>query len=174
MKKFLSLALILTLAFALAVPAMAIGNLFSRADGWYFDAEECGTLTVKDNKKDFTYELDAGETLIGLQRGFTGQLKLVVFTPHPKCEGCGECLTCSECICEPEVEVLLVDRLNGAIANGDVSGTGPIVLTVGGVDYTFVSNSGNYNGNGSLFCSVDGVTYRLERNNHGLIGVFVN
>jgi hypothetical protein len=68
----------------------------------------------------------------------------------------------------------LEDKFNDAIKNGDVSGIGPIVLTVDGVDYSFTSNSGNYNGYGSLFCTVDGVVYRLERNNNGLIGVFVN
>jgi len=79
-----------------------------------------------------------------------------------------------EVIEPPQDEQTLLEKFNGAIANGDFSGKGPIVLTVDGVDYAFTSNSGNYNGNGSLFCSVDGVVYRLERNNKGLIGVFLN
>jgi hypothetical protein len=174
MKKLFSVALVCVMLLAFAAPVLAASGLFSKADGWYFDADECGVLTVKDNKKEFTYDLDAGLALIGLQRSYTGQLKLVGFVAHEKCDGCGECLVCSECVCEPEVEVPMEDKLNDAIKNGDVSGTGPFVLTVDGVDYSFVSNNGNYNGNGSLFCWIDGVQYRLERNNHGLIGVFVN
>ncbi|MCL2486167.1 MAG: hypothetical protein FWE86_01025 [Oscillospiraceae bacterium] len=69
---------------------------------------------------------------------------------------------------EPEEEVPLEDKFNDAIANGDFSGSGPIILTVDGVDYAFTSNSGNYNGNGTLFCEVDGVVYMLIRNNNGM------
>ena len=74
----------------------------------------------------------------------------------------------------PVAEKPMEEKFNDAIKNGEVSGTGPIVITVDGVAHEFVSNSGNYNGNGSLFCWVDGVEYRLERNKNGLIGVFVN
>ena len=61
----------------------------------------------------------------------------------------------------------VLEKLNDALANGDWTGTGPIVVTVDGVDYSFTSNSGNYNGNGTLFCTIDGVEYKLERNNNG-------
>ena len=75
---------------------------------------------------------------------------------------------------DPEPEVTLADELNAAIENGDYEGSGPITLFVDGEAYVFTSNSGNYNGFGSLFCTVDGLVYRLERNKHGLIGVYIN
>ena len=71
-------------------------------------------------------------------------------------------------------ETPLVDKLNDAIKNGDFIATGPIVLIVDEVPYTFTSKSGNYNGNGTLFCTVDGVEYKLERNNNGPTRVITN
>jgi hypothetical protein len=77
-------------------------------------------------------------------------------------------------VIEPEPEPSMVDKLNDAITNGNFAGTGPVVLTVDGVEYTFVSNSGSYNGNGTLFCKIDGVQYKLERNNNGPLRVLLN
>ena len=230
--------------------------LFSVANEWYATVPGAGSLTVADNKLNYCFDFcEAGTYFLGLQKGFTGQLKFVSFAPAlPECEhinttlmkreatctvegfewlycndcqdyiddiryfpaldhvpdkripfagssclhsggdhifcsvcdeylgietngipgdhvycdgGCGCCIVCGECECPS-----LLDQLNDAI--GGAVGTGPITITVDGVDYVFTSNSGNYNGNGSLFCTVDGVVYRLERNKHGIIGIYIN
>jgi len=88
---------------ALAVPVLASGKIYSIADDWYYVADDCYVLTVKDNKNTFTYHLAAGVNFIGSQRDFVGQLLQVVdLIPHAKCDRCGECLICSKCICDPE------------------------------------------------------------------------
>lgn len=86
MKKLLSVALVFTMLFALAIPAMAANDLYKSADGWYYNAEEAGTLTVKDNKVAYTYDVVAGENFLGLQRGYTGQLKFVAFEAAHVCD----------------------------------------------------------------------------------------
>jgi len=75
-------------------------------------------------------------------------------------------------IATPEPEPTMLDKLTDAI--NSAIGYGPITVTVDGVAYAFTSNSGNYNGNGSLFCTIDGTVYRLERNNQGITGIYIN
>lgn len=79
----MSFTLVLVMVLALAVPAFATGNLYSKANEWYYNADEAGTLTVKDNKVTYTYEVKAGVNFLGLQKGYTGQLKLVGFEAAP-------------------------------------------------------------------------------------------
>jgi len=91
MKKLLTFALVLTMALALAVPAMAAtvkiageidgAILYRAANEWFVDAPVAGTVTVADNKEEFSYEVVAGDNLIGLQSGYVGQLILVGFVP---------------------------------------------------------------------------------------------
>ena len=56
--------------------AMA-GSLYKTANQWYFDADAAGKLVVEDNKKEWEYDVVAGTNKLGLQSGYTGQLKLV-------------------------------------------------------------------------------------------------
>jgi len=82
MKKFLSLALVFSMLLALAMPAMAAGgvSLVSDADSRYIEVSNgySGIVTYRDNKKTYSMEVTGnGRYFIGLQRDFTGQLKLV-------------------------------------------------------------------------------------------------
>jgi len=79
MKKVLTMLSVFAVVFAMAASAVADGTLFSKADGWYYDTDVAGTLTVKDNKVTFTYDVEAGVNPLGLQRNYTGQLKFVGF-----------------------------------------------------------------------------------------------
>ncbi|MCL2766784.1 MAG: hypothetical protein FWD21_03785, partial [Peptococcaceae bacterium] len=88
MRKALTIALALTMVLAFAVPAMAQGALTSKANEWYYTSDVAGTVTVADNKVEFTYRVNAGEvTLLGKQSGYTGQLKFVSFLSD--CEAFG-------------------------------------------------------------------------------------
>jgi len=92
MRKILLFALVLAMAFTMTIPAMAKNEkaagtvpgaeLFSTANEWYVTVDNAGKLTVSDNKNSYSYDYDsAGTYLIGLQKNFTGQLKLVSFVP---------------------------------------------------------------------------------------------
>ena len=80
MKKVLVSLFATALVVALAVPVMASG-LVKTKDAWVYNAEEAGTLNVKDNKVSYEYEVVAGENFLGLQRNYTGQLQFVQFEP---------------------------------------------------------------------------------------------
>jgi len=83
MKKILAFILVLTMVCIITIPTIAAGssNLYSVKDGWYYTPEETGILTVKDNKKEFTYNVTDTDKdfFLGLQRDYTGQLKFVSF-----------------------------------------------------------------------------------------------
>ena len=62
------------------VDSMGGVTLTSTADSWYVDVPGAGTVTLKDNKKTFDLTFDEADNyFVGLQKGFTGQLKLVGF-----------------------------------------------------------------------------------------------
>ena len=84
MKKLLSFVLVFAMVFSLAISTVASGdiNLYSVKDSWYIDVNEAGTVTVKDNKATYTYSVEAGTNFLGLQRGYTGQLKFVDYAPE--------------------------------------------------------------------------------------------
>jgi len=95
-RKLLAIPLALILILAFAVPVMAanvkivgkIDNvvLYSEANEWTVSIPSAGTVTVKDNKKDFKFSFDAeGTYSLGLQKIYTGQLKLVGFVPAVSC-----------------------------------------------------------------------------------------
>lgn len=70
--------------FAMVTPAAAnsgASSLYSVADRWYFDSAEEGILTVKDNKVEHVFEVEKGSTLLGQQRNYVGQLRLISFVP---------------------------------------------------------------------------------------------
>ncbi|MCL2711225.1 MAG: hypothetical protein FWE95_10125 [Planctomycetaceae bacterium] len=77
-RKVLTTLATLAVMLAFATSTMA-GTLYSKANEWYYDAEAAGTLTVKDNKKDFTHDVAVGVNFLGLQKNYTGQLKFVDF-----------------------------------------------------------------------------------------------
>ena len=79
-KTLLSVALILTILVAFAIPAFSAGNLYSRANEWYYNSDSAGILKVADNKVTYTYNnIVVGDNFLGLQKGFTGQLRFVSF-----------------------------------------------------------------------------------------------
>ena len=82
MKKFVALSIVVIMLIALAVPALAQGNLFSKGNEWFYTANEAGTVTVRDNKRDFTYEVQVGNNFLGRQSGYTGQLRFVSFVSY--------------------------------------------------------------------------------------------
>jgi hypothetical protein len=86
MKRILTFALALTMVLAVAAPAMAEGNLFSVSNGWYYEADADGTLTVSDNKVTYIFDVIAGENFLGLQNDYTGQLAFVGFEAAHVCE----------------------------------------------------------------------------------------
>jgi hypothetical protein len=55
-KSFLVTLLVALMVAAISMSAVAEGTLYSVKNAWYFDTDVAGTLTVKDNKKSFTYE----------------------------------------------------------------------------------------------------------------------
>jgi len=79
MKKIAAVLLVIVLIAIMTIPALAAGNLFSRSNEWFYTSSEGGTLVVRDNKKDFTYDVTAGTNLLGRQNSFTGQLRFVSF-----------------------------------------------------------------------------------------------
>lgn len=85
MKKFLGFALILTMVFAMAIPAAAgnsVVSLYSVANKWYYDSTAQGVLTVKDNHAEYTFAIEKGANFLGTQSGFFGQLRFVSFNPN--------------------------------------------------------------------------------------------
>jgi len=100
------LALVLAAAMVLTLATVATANngvkLVSEKNEWFVVADEAGTVTVKDNKVTFTFEVEAGKNFIGLQKGFTGQLKFVGFEAAPvvdlfgdECADDCDCLICA-------------------------------------------------------------------------------
>jgi len=90
MKKVLSFALVLTMVLAFTVPTMAanvkvVGEkdgavLISQANEWSISVPAAGTVVVQDNKAKFEFVFDAeGTYSLGLQKNYTGQLRLVSF-----------------------------------------------------------------------------------------------
>ena len=86
MKRIFTSLSVFAIMIAMAVGAQA--QLTSKGSDWFYETDKAGTLTVKDNKKDFVYELKAGKTLIGKQSGYTGQLKFVSFVETKCCQYC--------------------------------------------------------------------------------------
>ena len=76
------------MAISLSVLAQTADNavkLYSDKNGWYVGVPSAGTVTVMDNKTTYTYAFDkAGTFMIGLQKGYTGQLKYIGFKPEIK------------------------------------------------------------------------------------------
>jgi len=57
-------------------------SIISKANEWYAVVPGAGTITVQDNKKEYTFVYDqAGTYFLGKQSGFTGQLKLINWVP---------------------------------------------------------------------------------------------
>jgi len=83
MKRYLILVVVLAMVCMITIPTAAAGNLYSVKDGWYYNtSDETGILTVRDNKKEFTYDItEIGENFLGLQKEYTGQLRFVDFEP---------------------------------------------------------------------------------------------
>jgi len=128
-KKVLSITLVLAMVLAFAAPAMAanikvVGEkdgavLFSEANEWTVSVPAAGTVTVKDNKVEYTFDFDEeGTYSLGLQKVYTGQLSLVSFVvaevPHvcvfefvekvaPTCVDKGYTLLACECEAEKKV-----------------------------------------------------------------------
>ena len=96
MKKILSFALVLVMVLAFIVPVMAAGNLYSKANEWYYNSDQAGTVTVKDNKVTYTYEVKVGDNFLGLQKGYTGQLKFVDFVHFCIWDSAVTAPTCTE------------------------------------------------------------------------------
>ena len=57
-------------------------SIISKANEWYVVVPRAGTITVQDNKKEYTFFYgQAGTYSIGKQSGFTGQVKLFNWAP---------------------------------------------------------------------------------------------
>ena len=91
MRKALSLittlAMVVSLTTSIFASTTTTANdvkLYSTKNEWFVDIAAAGTVTVKDNKTEFNFSFDeAGTYSIGLQKGYTGQLKFINFEEVP-------------------------------------------------------------------------------------------